>query len=89
METEYKEFEPWMIGKLVRNKSDGDVGITKNYEFVNKRIWVDWKTGLVKGSCMWVDISEIEFIDADGYTVSHVIPTEIEYMGRRYILKED
>lgn len=89
MNKEYRELEPWMLGERVRNKCDGAIGIINRYEPVNKEVWVDWKTGRDEGSCLWVYISEIEFIDVNTHGDIDVVPIEIEYMGRRYILKED
>lgn len=89
MNTEYKEFESWMVGKLVRNKGDRDVGVINRYEAINNQVWVDWKTGRDEGSCLWVHMSEIEFVDSSPQVVIDVVPLEIEYMGRRYGLIKD
>lgn len=86
---QFKEWADWMVGKHVRNKCDGDVGIINRYEAVNNQVWVDWKTGRDEGDCLWVNLSEIEFIDANTHVIIEAVPIEIEYMGRRYILKED
>lgn len=85
---QYEKFEEWMVGKRVKCKETGDVGvITRQVHFTNPPwvgVWVLLEQCGQPGNEVWVFLDDLEFDDA--LSLQQPYNQEITIDGKRYKL---
>lgn len=78
----YLTYEDWMVGKIVKEISTGDLGVVecRNHD---ESVYVQWTTGSDRGSRLHICLESVEFVESMQVARS---PEEIVIDGKRYKL---